>query len=151
LFFLAEYAALFAMSSFNTAFFFGGYYAPTPKFILEYVTGQMAANMTGILQLALQSEMLFWFMLKTFFFIFMAMWIRATLPRLKPDQLMGFSWKFLIPLSLLNIFFIAIQKYLIAPGQSVLADLPILKTSSDVTGWAISLVVALVVFGIFFT
>jgi NADH-quinone oxidoreductase subunit H len=148
LFFLAEYAALFAMSALTVAFFFGGYYSPLPQYIVEMITGQQAASLTGPLQLALQCEMLFWFMMKTYLFIFLAMWVRATLPRLKPDQLMGFSWKFLIPLSLLNIFVIAIQKYLfIQSAQGQL--LPILN-GFTVMSWGISIVIAVMVFGAFF-
>jgi hypothetical protein len=95
--------------------------------------------------------MLFWFMMKTYFFIFLAMWVRATLPRLKPDQLMGFSWKFLIPLSIINIFVIAIEKYMLLPnGKPVQAALPVLQNSAVVTQWAIWLVAAVVVFGGFF-
>lgn len=151
LFFLAEYAALFAMSAFNVAFFMGGYYSPFGHFILEMVTGQAYTSMTGPLQLGLQVEMLFWFMMKTYLFIFLAMWVRATLPRLKPDQLMGFSWKFLIPLSLINIFMIAIEKYVLMPqGQSVLANLPILQNTPSIMNWLIWLVAAAVVFGGFF-
>lgn len=153
LFFLAEYAALFAMSALTVAFFFGGYLSPIGPFIVEMITGTPAADMTGPLQLALQSEMLFWFMIKTYFFIFLAMWVRATLPRLKPDQLMGFSWKFLIPLSLINVFVIAIGKYMFTkdnPGQGILARLPVLQTGADWTTWGIWLVIAVIAFGAFF-
>jgi len=150
LFFLAEYAALFAMSSFTVAFFVGGYFSPFGSFITELVTHQSADQLTGMNQLALQVEMLFWFMMKTYFFIFLAMWIRATLPRLKPDQLMGFSWKFLIPLSIINIFVIAIEKYMVLPnGQPVMASLPVLQ-ANNVSSWAIWVVIAAVVFGGFF-
>ncbi|HWV45930.1 MAG TPA: NADH-quinone oxidoreductase subunit NuoH [Nitrospira sp.] len=150
LFFLAEYAALFAMSSFTVAFFFGGYFSPFGSFILELATHTAADKMTGVMQLGLQVEMLFWFMMKTYFFIFLAMWVRATLPRLKPDQLMGFSWKFLIPLSLINIFVIAIEKYMVLPnGKPVQTALPVLSPTT-VAPWAIWLVIAVVVFGGFF-
>lgn len=44
-----------------------------------------------------------WFFLKTYSLIFLLIWIRGTLPRLRIDQLMGFAWKFLLPLSLVNI------------------------------------------------
>jgi NADH-quinone oxidoreductase subunit H len=45
-----------------------------------------------------------WFMGKTYFFVFVFIWMRATLPRVRVDQLMGFAWKWLLPASLLNIF-----------------------------------------------
>jgi NADH-quinone oxidoreductase subunit H len=153
LFFLAEYASLFAMSAFTVAFFMGGYFSPFGTFFFEMLTHQAAAQMTGIAQLGLQVEMLFWFMMKTYCFIFLAMWIRGTLPRLKPDQLMGFSWKFLIPLSLINIFVIAIGKTMMLPGgQSVLAanNLPVLRMGPVLSNWAIWVVISAVVFGGFF-
>jgi NADH-quinone oxidoreductase subunit H len=46
---------------------------------------------------------LFWFMAKTYFFVFVFVWMRATLPRVRVDQLMSFTWKWLLPASLLNI------------------------------------------------
>ena len=151
LFFLAEYASLFAMSAFTVSFFAGGYFSPFGTFLVELLTHTPAASLTGIGQLGLQVEMLFWFMMKTYFFIFLAMWVRATLPRLKPDQLMGFSWKFLIPLSLINIFVIAIEKFMMLPGgQSALDNLPLLKTGPVLSNWAIWVVIATVVFGGFF-
>ena len=50
-----------------------------------------------------------WFVLKTFAVIFALLWVRATWPRLRVDQIMGFAWKGLFPLSLLNIFVVAAQ------------------------------------------
>jgi NADH-quinone oxidoreductase subunit H len=47
---------------------------------------------------------LFWFMLKAFTFAFIFVWMRGTLPRVRIDQLMGFAWKWLVEISLLNIF-----------------------------------------------
>lgn len=120
LFFLAEYASLFAMCALIAVFFFGGYYSPFGGLIVSHLqidkaigglvfddNPRMADSLTMIIQ---QVEMINWMMLKTYLFIFIAMWLRATLPRLKPDQLMGFSWKFLIPLSLINVFMIALQR-----------------------------------------
>jgi NADH-quinone oxidoreductase subunit H len=46
---------------------------------------------------------LFWFAAKTGFLLFVFIWVRATLPRFRYDQLMGFAWKFLFPLALLNL------------------------------------------------
>ena len=53
---------------------------------------------------------LFWFSLKVFIFLFVYIWMRATLPRFRYDQLMAFGWKFLLPLALLNVMVIAAIK-----------------------------------------
>jgi NADH-quinone oxidoreductase subunit H len=50
-----------------------------------------------------------WFVLKTFAVIFALLWVRATWPRLRVDQIMGFAWKGLFALSLLNIFVVAVE------------------------------------------
>ena len=44
-----------------------------------------------------------WFLLKTFTFVFIFVWMRGTLPRVRIDQLMDFAWKWLLPASLLNL------------------------------------------------
>jgi NADH-quinone oxidoreductase subunit H len=45
-----------------------------------------------------------WFMAKTYLFVFVFVWMRGTLPRVRIDQLMDFAWKWLLPASLLNLF-----------------------------------------------
>ncbi len=94
-FFFAEYVALFIMSAVMVALFFGGWLAPWP-FPAE-LSG-FAATLYGI----------FWFFLKTYVFVFIAVWLRTTLPRVRVDQLMGVAWKVLLPLSLINLFLTAI-------------------------------------------
>ena len=51
---------------------------------------------------------LFWFLGKTFTLVFVFVWMRGTLPRVRIDQLMGFAWKWLLPASLLNLFITAL-------------------------------------------
>ncbi|MBI4298210.1 MAG: NADH-quinone oxidoreductase subunit NuoH [Chloroflexi bacterium] len=50
-----------------------------------------------------------WFLLKVFSIVFLLLWIRATLPRFRVDQIMGFAWKGLFPLALINLFVTAIE------------------------------------------
>jgi NADH:ubiquinone oxidoreductase subunit H len=51
---------------------------------------------------------LLWFLAKTFGLVFLFVWMRGTLPRVRIDQLMGFAWKWLLPASLLNLFVTAL-------------------------------------------
>jgi NADH:ubiquinone oxidoreductase subunit H len=51
---------------------------------------------------------LVWFLGKTFGLVFVFVWMRGTLPRVRIDQLMGFAWKWLLPAALLNLFVTAI-------------------------------------------
>jgi NADH-quinone oxidoreductase subunit H len=83
IFFLAEYGEVTVVSAIMATLWFGGWHGP----------GVDAVPILGVL----------WFTLKTYAFVLLFMWIRATLPRLRIDQLMGFCWKVLIPLALLNI------------------------------------------------
>jgi NADH-quinone oxidoreductase subunit H len=50
---------------------------------------------------------LVWFMVKSFLFVFLFVWMRGTLPRVRIDQLMGFAWKWMLPAALLNLFITA--------------------------------------------
>ena len=83
LFFLAEYTNMFIVSAVATSLFFGGWHGP-----LGYQFG-----IPGIV----------WFLAKTYVLIFVIMWVRWTFPRVRFDQLMNFSWKVMIPLSLANL------------------------------------------------
>ena len=82
LFFIAEYLNMITVSCIATLLFFGGWNAP---FGLTIVPG------------------LVWFVLKAALFIFMYIWLRTTLPRLRYDRLMNFGWKFLLPVATLNL------------------------------------------------
>jgi NADH-quinone oxidoreductase subunit H len=114
LFFLAEYAALFIMSVLIVTLFLGGYSSPFGVYISKIFCDAILHNQ-AFLNLFVGVEQAFWLIFKTYTVIFAIMWIRATLPRLKADQLMAFSWKFLLPLSLLNLVIVAVYRYFI-PG-----------------------------------
>ncbi|MGH7383197.1 MAG: NADH-quinone oxidoreductase subunit NuoH [Candidatus Methylomirabilales bacterium] len=82
MFFMAEYANMIAASAMATTLFLGGWQGP----LLPPV---------------------FWFLLKVFCFLFLFIWLRATVPRFRYDQLMGFGWKVLLPAALVNVMFTA--------------------------------------------
>jgi len=86
MFFMAEYANMITVASLATLLFFGGWHGP--------IFGP------PIMQALLP---VFWFAAKIFGFLFLYIWVRGTLPRFRYDQLMAFGWKFLLPLSLMNL------------------------------------------------
>jgi NADH-quinone oxidoreductase subunit H len=87
LFFLAEYINMATVAALATTLFLGGWHVP---FWIDHVWP--GAN-TGYWPFL-------WFMGKVLFFIFIFIWLRGTLPRMRYDQFMHFGWKFLIPISL---------------------------------------------------
>ncbi|MGA9529030.1 MAG: NADH-quinone oxidoreductase subunit NuoH [Terriglobales bacterium] len=91
MFFMAEYANMVTVACLATLLFFGGWLGP--------IFGP------AILQMVLP---IFWFCLKVFFFMFLYVWVRWTLPRFRYDQLMAFSWKFLLPVAVGNIVITAL-------------------------------------------
>ncbi len=84
LFFLAEYTEAVAISAIITTLYLGGWKGPFIPPVL-------------------------WFLIKVFAVFFVIIWIRSTLPRLRIDQVMGFAWKFLLPLALINLLITGIQ------------------------------------------
>ena len=89
LYYLGEYAHILVVSSLAVTLFFGGWHGPWLPPVV-------------------------WFLIKVFFFIFFFIWVRATYPRFRYDQLMKFGWKVLFPLSLLNIMITAVVMSLLS-------------------------------------
>ena len=85
-----------------------------------------------------------WFLLKTGVIVFLFIWVRATYPRLRIDQIMAVSWKFLLPLSLINLLAVSVEVFLLRGPEGMLttADLGIMT----VINLALT-VVAILVFG----
>ena len=98
---LSEYAALMTMSAFITTLFFGGWDIPFTRWD-EQVASTWSVG--AVLRVALTNLV---FLLKTFFFIWVFVWVRWTLPRFRYDQLMFLGWKVLLPLSLVYIVIMA--------------------------------------------
>lgn len=92
LYLFGEYVNMFVSCALMTSLFFGGY----NFWGLDWVGERFGENIQGILSV-------FIFLGKTFFFIFVFMWVRWTLPRFRYDQLMRLGWRVLIPLALINL------------------------------------------------
>lgn len=97
MFFLAEYANMFAVSAIVVALFLGGYQSP-----IGYLGDLFGAKWM------IPIEQFSWFTIKGIFFVFVQMWLRWTLPRLRVDQLMTTSWKYLIPIAFVNLLIIGL-------------------------------------------
>ncbi|MCA4724938.1 MAG: NADH-quinone oxidoreductase subunit NuoH [Mycolicibacterium fortuitum] len=96
MFMLAEYVNMTTVSALATTMFLGGWHAPWPVTLWDDANGGWWP--------------LIWFVTKLWIFMFVFMWIRATLPRLRYDQFMAIGWKVLIPVSLAWIMVVAVLK-----------------------------------------
>ena len=96
LFFLAEYANMIVISAVVVIMFFGGWLAPFP-------------NVPALSFLGLVPPWI-WFIGKIFLFLYVFIWIRATLPRYRYDQLMALGWKVLIPIAIGNLVVTGVLK-----------------------------------------
>jgi NADH-quinone oxidoreductase subunit H len=96
LFFLAEYANIIVISAIVALMFFGGWTRPFP-------------NVEALAALDVIPPWV-WFCAKIFFFLYVFVWIRATFPRYRYDQLMAIGWKVLIPIAIGNLVLTGIAK-----------------------------------------
>jgi NADH-quinone oxidoreductase subunit H len=99
LFFLAEYANMIVVSSVATTLFLGGWLRPFPNVAALSFLGIVPGWM--------------WFLIKSFVFLYIFIWVRATLPRYRYDQLMRLGWKVLIPLAIVNLVVTGIIKVIV--------------------------------------
>ncbi|GAB0148848.1 MULTISPECIES: NADH-quinone oxidoreductase subunit NuoH [Marichromatium] len=93
-FFLAEYANMILISALTAVLFMGGWLSPLPQ---SWVDG-----------VALLDDGFHWFALKTGFFMFLFLWLRATFPRYRYDQIMRLGWKVFIPITIVWILVVAL-------------------------------------------
>jgi NADH-quinone oxidoreductase subunit H len=94
LFFLAEYVNVFIVCAIGATLFLGGW--------MPFHIG----NWTGFNHVMDYIPSSIWFFGKTFFLIFLIMWFRWTFPRMRIDQLLNLEWKYLLPISMVNILLI---------------------------------------------
>ena len=92
MFFMAEYANMITVGCVATLLFFGGASSPFGH-LIPAIGGRYVQAILPV----------FWFVAKVFGFLALYIWVRATLPRFRYDQLMSFGWKFLLPLAMANI------------------------------------------------
>ncbi len=92
MFFMAEYGNMITVGCVATLLFLGGWTSPF---------GHWLPEPSNILLQAIIP--ILWFVAKVFFFLFLYVWVRGTLPRFRYDQLMGYGWKYLVPVAMLNI------------------------------------------------
>jgi NADH-quinone oxidoreductase subunit H len=97
LFFLGEYLGMLSVSGLGATLFLGGWSAPFA--FLTWIPSWI------------------WFFSKVMLSIVVLIWVRGTLPRLRQDQLMNFAWKFLLPMTLLNLVVAGIWRFM---GEGVL-------------------------------
>lgn len=106
---LGEFCDVFVMSAVVTALYLGGWHVPFIN--VDQTLLAVSTPLVVLVQLTM-------FMLKTLTLVFVVMWLRWTLPRLRVDQLMGLCWKGLVPLSLINIVGTAVWMWAFK-GQSI--------------------------------
>jgi NADH-quinone oxidoreductase subunit H len=124
MFMLAEFVSTLFMSGLFATVYLGGY----RLFGLETLVigdGLEVGRIFGLVS----------FFAKTFAVYFVFMWIRGTLPRVRVDQILSFNWKFLVPLSLVLIFVVAIVDKLIPPGTPELIRMAIHLASNVLLGY----------------
>ena len=92
MFFMAEYANMITVSCVATLLFFGGASSPFGSLFPAF-GGPIVEAVLPI----------FWFVVKILAFLLLYIWVRGTLPRFRYDQLMGFGWKVLLPVAMVNI------------------------------------------------
>ncbi len=122
LFYLAQFVLNFALAMVTAIVFLGGWQGPGVAWLVGM--GGVWETVGGVLSLL-------YTLLKAWFLFFVMIWLRGAFPRLRVDQLMGFAWKFLLPLALVNILsaalWVALNGWGVEQGlPAALADLPAL-------------------------
>jgi NADH-quinone oxidoreductase subunit H len=97
---------MWIMSALAVTMFCGGWQIPG-------LTPERFDALTGGAAVGLEIASLLLFALKSLFFVFVVMWLRWTLPRIRVDQMMNMCWKYLVPMSFAGVLFVAVWMLLV--------------------------------------
>ncbi|NJN16755.1 MAG: NADH-quinone oxidoreductase subunit NuoH [Oscillochloris sp.] len=145
LFYLAQYVLNFLLCAITAVIFFGGWQGPGVPQLLALAIGPENPAGNGWFNLLAGILGVFYFLLKTYLLFFLMILIRGAYPRLRVDQLMDFGWKFLIPLSLVNVIsaavWVAVTRWGSAEGLAQLDGLqPLMRWG---LAWVLTLLINL--------
>lgn len=104
LYLFSEYVNMFVSSAIIAALFLGAYNYPGMDFVHSFLIGKLGESFGHNLSTAIGIMV---YLIKICFFIFVFMWVRWTVPRFKYDQLMNMAWKWMMPLSIINLIIVA--------------------------------------------
>ncbi|NTW98179.1 MAG: NADH-quinone oxidoreductase subunit NuoH [Oscillochloris sp.] len=143
LFYLAQYVLNFLLCAITAVIFFGGWQGPGISWLYDQAITPANPGGGWIFNVLAGALGVFYFLAKTYFFFFVMVWVRGAYARLRIDQLMDFGWKFLIPLTLVNVLsatvWVGLTKWGAADGLGLVEGWPPLQR------WGVAFVITLAV------
>ena len=126
-FFLVEWGNMWVMSALAVTMFCGGWQLPG-------LSPEHFDALSGGVAVAAEVASLLLFALKTLFFVFVVMWLRWTLPRIRVDQMMNMCWKYLVPISFAGVFFVGLWMLVVHAAPWLGWAMRIVLTAGGATG-----------------
>lgn len=143
LFYLAQYVLNFLLCAITVTVFLGGWQGPGVGWLYEQ--GMNPANPDGSILFSILAGALGvgYFLAKTYFFFFVMVWLRGAFPRLRIDQLLDLCWKFLIPLTLVNV--LSAMVWVIALRWGLDQGIGFLEGMDEWTRWLMAFALTLII------
>jgi NADH-quinone oxidoreductase subunit H len=126
-FFLVEWGNMWVMSAIATTMFCGGWQIPG-------LSPERFDALTGGVAVVLEVASLLLFAVKSLFFVFVVMWLRWTLPRIRVDQMMNMCWKYLVPASFAGVLFVAVWMLIVHAAPWLDVAMRVALTAMGATG-----------------
>ena len=126
-FFLVEWGNMWVMSALAVTMFCGGWQIPG-------LSPERFDALTGGVAVVAEIASLGLFVVKTLFFVFVVMWLRWTLPRIRVDQMMNMCWKYLVPISFVGVIFVAIWMLIVHAVPALGVAMRVLLTAAGAFG-----------------